>query len=60
MLSLTFAGTVGPHWCGFLGINGRLVTISVLSFERIKLNCAKGERFLVMATYGDGLIGRNQ
>lgn len=47
--SPTFAGTVGPQWRGFLDINGRLVTISVLSFERVTLNRAEGERLLVMA-----------
>ncbi|MFQ3184296.1 MAG: hypothetical protein ACI901_001395 [Octadecabacter sp.] len=47
--SPTFAGTVGPQWRGFLDINGRLVTISVLSFERVTLSRAEGERLLVMA-----------
>jgi hypothetical protein len=48
----TFAGTVGPQWRGFLDINGRLVTISVLSFERVTLSRAEGERLLVMAMAG--------
>lgn len=44
-----FAGTAGPQWRGFLDINGRLATISVLSFERAVLSRAEGERLLVVA-----------
>jgi hypothetical protein len=45
----TFRGTVGPQWRGFLDINGRLATISVLSFERRALSRGEGERLLVVA-----------
>jgi len=45
----TFNGTTGPQWRGFLDINGRLTTISVLSFERNVLSRAEGERLLVVA-----------
>jgi hypothetical protein len=45
----TFVGTAGPQWRGFLDINGRLVTISVLSFERQALSRAEGQRLLVVA-----------
>jgi hypothetical protein len=45
----SFAGTSGPQWRGFLDVRGRLVTISVLSFERDALSRAEGERLLVVA-----------
>lgn len=45
----SFAGTSGPQWRGFLDVNGRLVTISVLSFDRNALNRGEGERLLVVA-----------
>ncbi|MCF2871734.1 hypothetical protein L0664_11710 [Octadecabacter sp. G9-8] len=44
-----FAGTGGPQWRGFLDVRGRLVTISVLSFERDALSRSEGERLLVVA-----------
>ena len=40
------AGTSGPQWRGFLDINGRLTTISVLSFDRGALSRGEGERLL--------------
>ncbi|MEL6957895.1 MAG: hypothetical protein AAGL89_02945 [Pseudomonadota bacterium] len=43
------SGTTGPQWRGFLDINGRLTTISVLSFERAPLSRGQGERLLVVA-----------
>jgi hypothetical protein len=45
----TFRGAAGPQWRGFLDINGRLATISVLSFERRALSRGEGERLLVVA-----------
>lgn len=44
-----FGGTAGPQWRGFLDVNGRLATISVLSFERAPLSRSEGERLLVVA-----------
>ena len=44
-----FAGTSGPQWRGFLDINGRLTTISVLSFDREALSRGEGERLLTVA-----------
>lgn len=44
-----FPGTTGPQWRGFLDINGRLVTISVLSFDRAVLSRGEGERLLIVA-----------
>lgn len=43
-----FEGTKGPQWRGFLDIGGRLVTVSVLSFERNTLSRSEGERLLVV------------
>ena len=50
------AGTSGPQWRGFLDINGRLTTISVLSFDRDALSRGEGERLLTvaMAELGEG------
>jgi len=45
----TFPGTSGPQWRGFLDVNGRLVTVSVLSFDRSSLSRSEGERLLVVA-----------
>ncbi|MDC1381468.1 hypothetical protein N8315_08590 [Octadecabacter sp.] len=42
-------GTSGPQWRGFLDVNGRLVTISVLSFDRGALSRGEGERLLTVA-----------
>lgn len=42
-------GTTGPQWRGFLDVNGRLVTVSVLSFDRNTLSRSEGERLLVVA-----------
>ena len=42
------AGTTGPQWRGFLDIDGRLVTVSVLSFARQPMTRAEGERLLVV------------
>ena len=44
-----FTGTSGPQWRGFLDINGRLTTISVLSFDRDALSRGEGERLLTVA-----------
>ncbi|SMX40002.1 hypothetical protein [Octadecabacter ascidiaceicola] len=44
-----FTGTSGPQWRGFLDINGRLTTISVLSFDRSALSRGEGERLLTVA-----------
>lgn len=44
-----FVGTTGPRWRGFLDVQDRLVTVSVLSFERDPLSRAQGERLLVVA-----------
>jgi len=44
-----FAGTTAEQWRGFLDVNGRLVTISVLSFQRNQLSRSEGERLLVVA-----------
>ena len=43
------AGTSGLQWRGFADINGRLVTVSVLSFDRDALSRSEGERLLVVA-----------
>ena len=45
----SLVGTSGPQWRGFLDVNGRLVTISVLSFDRNALSRSEGERLLVIA-----------
>jgi hypothetical protein len=42
-------GTSGLQWRGFLDINGRLTTISVLSFDRGVLSRGEGERLLTVA-----------
>lgn len=44
-----FEGTSGAQWRGFMDVEGRLATISVLSFERAGLTRAEGERLLVVA-----------
>ena len=44
-----FPGTSGPQWRGFLDLDGRLTTITVLSFDRNPLSRAEGERLLVVA-----------
>ena len=44
-----FPDTSGPQWRGFLDVNGRLATISVLSFDRDTLSRSEGERLLVVA-----------
>ncbi len=44
-----FAGTSGPQWRGFLDINGRLATVSVLSFDRAVLSRGEGERLLIVS-----------
>jgi hypothetical protein len=44
----TFAGTSGPQWRGFMDVRGRLVTVSVLSFDRAALSRGQGERLLVV------------
>ncbi|MCF2905826.1 hypothetical protein L0666_12580 [Octadecabacter sp. CECT 8868] len=41
-----FQGTTGPQWRGFLDVKGRLVTITVLSFERNELSRSEGERLM--------------
>jgi len=41
-------GTTGPQWRGFLDIDGRLVTVSVMSFARQPMTRAEGERLLVV------------
>lgn len=43
------AGTSGAQWRGFLDVRGRLVTVSVLSFDRAELSRSEGERLLVVA-----------
>jgi len=45
----SFAGTSGPQWRGFTDVKGRLVTVSVLSFDRDALSRSEGERLLVVA-----------
>lgn len=42
-------GTSGAQWRGFLDIEGRLTTISVLSFDRNTLSRSEGQRLLVVA-----------
>jgi len=42
-------GTSGPQWRGFLDVDGRLTTVSVLSFDRNPLGRSEGERLLVVA-----------
>lgn len=44
-----FAGTMGAQWRGFMDVNGRLVTVTVLSFERAVLSQSEGERLLSVA-----------
>lgn len=44
----SFAGTTGPQWRGFMDINGRLVTVSALSFSRAPLSRGQGERLLAV------------
>lgn len=44
-----FASTSGAQWRGFLDINGRLATVSVLSFDRARLSRGEGERLLIVA-----------
>ena len=40
--------TGGQQWRGFLDIGGRLVTVTVLSFDRNPLSAVEGERLLVV------------
>lgn len=42
------AGTSGPQWRGFVDIGGRLVTVTVLSFDHAPLSRAEGQRLLVL------------
>lgn len=44
-----FTGTNGPQWRGFLDVHNRLVTVSVLSFDRRTLSRSEGERLLTVA-----------
>ena len=44
-----FSGTSGAQWRGFADVNGRLATVSVLSFDRAALSRGEGERLLVVA-----------
>ena len=44
-----FEGTSGAQWRGFLDVQGRLTTVSVLSFDRNPLGASAGERLLVVA-----------
>lgn len=44
-----FGGTSGPQWRGFVDLNGRLVTVSVLSFDRAPLSRAEGQRLMSVA-----------
>lgn len=44
-----FAGTSGAQWRGFLDVQNRLTTVSVLSFDRNPLSRGAGERLLVVA-----------
>lgn len=44
-----FAGTGGPQWRGFQDVGGRLVSVSVLSFDRDTLTRSEGERLLTVA-----------
>jgi len=46
---LGFAGTSGAQWRGFLDVQGRLTTVSVLSFNRNPLGASAGERLLIVA-----------
>jgi len=43
------AGTSGPQWRGFLDIDGRLVTVAVLSLDHDDLSRGQGERLLIVA-----------
>lgn len=45
----SFVGTSGALWRGFLDVQGRLTTVSVLSFDRNPLSQSAGERLLVVA-----------
>lgn len=45
----SIAGTSGPQWRGFLDINGRLATVTVLSLDYDDLNRGQGERLLIVA-----------
>jgi len=40
-------GTSGPQWRGFMDVRGRLVTVSVHSFDRAPLSARQGEQLLV-------------
>ena len=42
-----FAGTNGTQWRGFFDVNGRLTTVSVLSFDRAPLNQSQAEQLLI-------------
>ncbi len=44
-----FEGTDGPQWRGFMDVNGRLTTVSALSFARNPLTRAQAERLLIVA-----------
>lgn len=44
-----FPGTRGAQWRGFMDVNGRLTTVSVLSFDRNDLSRSEGERLLIIA-----------
>lgn len=43
-----FAGTQQAQWRGFLDINGRMATVSVLSFERAPLSRSEAQRLLIV------------
>ncbi|MGJ8611315.1 MAG: hypothetical protein ACSHWY_09480 [Octadecabacter sp.] len=45
----SIAGTSGPQWRGFLDINGRLATVTVLSLDYDDLTRGQGERLLIVA-----------
>ena len=42
-----FAGTNGAQWRGFFDVNGRLTTVSVLSFDRAPLTQSEAEQLLI-------------
>ena len=44
-----FAGTSGEQWRGFMDVNGRLATVSVLKFDRNELSRSEAERLLILA-----------
>jgi len=49
MSNTGFAATQGPQWRGFQDVQSRLVTVSVLTFERNGLTQSEGERLLRVA-----------